>query len=467
MARHRSLRPLGQGCAAFVLSAVFTTSALAQTPPLPPEPPAPPSPPASTGMNTPPGRFLDLAPSCLTDLHIRAGVTPSVLSGNAVLTIDGHDKLELSLKDHSCDTDGSAEIEVPMGTNIGFRGNETHVIATGILGRMSGFTANGDVEIEQASDISLRMTGNGNVSIDRVFGNVKVQNFSNGDLSIGTAQSPDVELVATSSGDLTIKGGWIDTLSIRDMGSSDITAHVWAKAAHLAVYGSGNVTVDRVTKTLSQTHFGSGALNVEATGGAHVETTNKVDGNAIARDVLASLGSHLSATEASHLGNVPILLNTHSSHHHSLIRLIITLVIIGLILRRARRYRERTGQSFFANLWTDASEGYASFVRNWEARMRERRGEGAHTTVEPPHIHYTRRAVDLYEEVVHTAREQKQRHASRVHPSAPDAVSLNPALIRLNERLARLEPRLARMEQFVTSPDFALERQFRDLERSA
>ncbi|KXV23313.1 hypothetical protein AD935_00665, partial [Gluconobacter japonicus] len=78
-----------------------------------------------------------------------------------------------------------------------------------------------------------------------------------------------------------------------------------------------------------------------------------------------------------------------------------------------------------------------------------------------------RRVVDLYQEVLHTAREQKLRHASRVEPATPDTVALSPALIRLNDRLARLEPRLARMEQFVTSPDFALERQFRDLERSA
>ena len=465
MAPPKFLLRFGQGCAALVLSASFMGMGLAQTLPAPPEPPPPPSPPAPPPGNAPSsGPSLDLAPSCLTDLHIRSGLTPSVVSGNAALISERPDKLELTLKDQSCNTDTSAEIQVPTGTNIGFRGNNTHVIATGLLGRMSGFTANGDVEIEQASDILLRITGNGNVSIDRVFGNVKVQNFSNGDLSIAQANSQRIELAATSSGNLLIKDGIVKDLSVRDMGSSDITAHVRTTRAHLELYGSGDVTVDHVSGALSQTHYGSGSLNVQTDPGIHISKTNEVDGNAIARDVLASIGSRLPGTDITHATTV---LNTQSSHHHSVTRLVITLVIIGLILRRARRYRKRTGQSFFTNLWTDASEGYASFVRNWEARMRERRGEDTHTSVEPPHIHYTRRAIDLYEEVIHTAREQKQRHARRVHSSASDGISLSPALIRLNDRLARLEPRLARMEQFVTSQDFALERQFRDLERSA
>lgn len=461
MARIPFLFRFSQGSAAFALTVAFTASALAQIPPEPPAPPKPPAPAVSTPSS---GPSLDLAPSCLTDLHIRAGLTPSVLSGNAVLTNTGHDTLELSLKDQSCNTDGSADIQVPEGTSLSFRGNETQITATGLLGNISGFTANGDIEIEQARDVSLRMTGSGNVSINTLVGTVKIQNFSNGDLSIGSLSSPKTDLSATSSGDLLIKSGWVDALSIRDMGSSDISAHVRAKTAHVAVYGSGNVTVDHVSETLSQTHYGSGSLNIQTDAGARIETPNRIDGNAIARDVLASVGSRLENTDRSHS---PIILNTHLSHHHSLLRLILTLVIIGLILRHARRYRERTGQSFFVNLWTNAAEGYASFVRNWEARMRERRGEEAHTPVEPPHVHYTRRVVDLYQEVLHTAREQKQRHASRVEPATPDTVALSPALIRLNDRLARLEPRLARMEQFVTSPDFALERQFRDLERSA
>ena len=462
MARTPLLLRLSQGYAAFALTVSFTASALAQTLPTPPAPPSPPTPPATSTPSS--GPSLDLAPSCLTDLHIRTGLTPSVLSGNAVLSSTGHDILELSLKDQSCDTDGSADIQVPEGTSLSFRGNETQITATGLLGNIRGFTANGDVEIEQARDVSLRMTGSGNVSINTLIGTVKIQNFSNGDLSIGSISSPKADLSATSSGDLLIKSGWVDALSIRNMSSSDITAHIRAKNAHVAVYGSGNVTVDHVSETLSKTHYGSGSLNVQTDPGARIDTTNTVDGNAIARDVLASVGSRLQNTDLSHS---PTILNTHSSHHHSPLRLILTLVIIGLILRHARRYRQRTGQSFFANLWTNAVEGYASFVRNWEVRMRERRGEEAHIPVEPPHVHYTRRAVDLYQEVIHTAREQRQRHASRVRPATPDTVALSPALIRLNDRLARLEPRLARMEQFVTSPDFALERQFRDLERSA
>lgn len=463
MARTPFLLRLSQGGAAFALTVSFATSALAQTRPEPPTPPNPPTPPFTVSLPLS-GPSLDLAPSCLTDLHIRTGLTPSVLGGNAVLTNTGHDTLELSLKDQSCNTEGSADIQVPEGTSLSFRGNETQITATGLLGNISGFTANGDVEIEQARDVSLRMTGSGNVSINTLVGTVKIQNFSNGDLSIGSLSSPKTDLSATSSGDLLIKNGWVDALSIRDMGSSDISAHVRAKTAHVAVYGSGNVTVDHVSETLSQTHYGSGSLNVQTDPGARIETPNRIDGNAIARDVLASVGSKLENTDRSHS---PIILNTHLSHHHSLLRLILTLVIIGLILRHARRYRERTGQSFFVNLWTNAAEGYASFVRNWEARMRERRGEEAHTPVEPPHVHYTRRAVDLYQEIIHTAREQKQRHASQAGPATPDTVTLSPALIRLNDRLSRLEPRLARMEQFVTSPDFALERQFRDLERSA
>ncbi|KXV55161.1 hypothetical protein AD936_08005, partial [Gluconobacter japonicus] len=234
MARIPFLLRLGQGSAAFALTVAFMASALAQTPPEPPAPPKPPAPAVSTPSS---GPSLDLAPSCLTDLHIRAGLTPSVLSGNAVLTSTGHDTLELSLKDQSCNTEGSADIQVPEGTSLSFRGNETQITATGFLGNIRGFTANGDVEIEQARDVSLRMTGSGNVSINTLVGTVKIQNFSNGDLSIGSLSSPKTDLSATSSGDLLIKSGWVDALSIRDMGSSDITAHVRAKTAHVALYG--------------------------------------------------------------------------------------------------------------------------------------------------------------------------------------------------------------------------------------
>lgn len=459
---------LGLLLATGTISPAFSQDA-APAIPAPPAPPALPAFPSPERVSSSTGATLELAPTCLTDLHVVEGDTAKVLQGNGNLTAAGDKTLKLALSDLSCSTEASSTIQVPAGTNIHLRGNKTDITVTGPSGHLSGLSGSGDVRVNSATGVDLRMTGSGNVSIATVTGDVHVLNFSSGDLLVGLVTAPRVELSATSSGNMLLRSGSVENLSIRDLGSSDITAHVSAISASLSLYGSGNVLVDSVSGTLSRSHYGSGDLTVHTTGpGVHVTAAAPINGQAITKDILASLGQSVNFDSGTQQGWEALgSFGKHSSGHHlGGLRLVLIVVCVWLVLRHARRYRKRTGESFFAALWADIAEGLSAFTRNWQTRMADRRMGGQSSAGDAPHVYYTRRAVDLYEEVIHTAKDQSARHKQR-HAPETTSFSSNHTLVRLNDRLARMEPRLARMEQFVTSPDFTLERQFRDLERSA
>lgn len=118
-------------------------------------------------------------------------------------------------------------------------------------------------------------------------------------------------------------------------------------------------------------------------------------------------------------------------------------------MRLFRRYR-RTGVLPFRSTLDKAAAGYAEGVRSWSLHRAAWRDTPAAS------------ATAVMRDAVTGFRRQPPEPAEDFSRSVPPGHPL----ARLQDRLVRMERRLGLMEQFVTSPDFSLERQFRDLERA-
>lgn len=379
-----------------------------------------------------------------------------------------------SANDADCSTDhNTATLHVPTGTAITIQqGGKTSYSIQDVNGALSARTGSGDVIVDSVTGLNLSMLGGGDVRIDHATGTMAIHNFSSGDLTIRNSDVSSADINNMASGDIALDGGKIASLNARSYGSGDINAQISARDAALASFSSGDLHIDTVTGTLTKSSFGSGDITASNTNGAHVTTSHHPDGARITSDTIGAMTSAVGLGPIWDNDDSDEAPTTHTSHteHHGPVHYIFMGLIIWGVISLVRRHRRKTGEPISAipqRVWDDASAGYASFVQNWEHRMAEQRSNAseAHT---PPHIYYTRRAVDLWAEVTHTAREQRNIHRNR-RATTTEEFSAPPGhpLSHLQDRLARMEPRLARMEQFVTSSDFMLERQFRDLERSA
>ncbi|MDE7539300.1 GIN domain-containing protein [Gluconobacter sphaericus] len=436
---------LGCGIAALPGSARAEPAIMAPQPPTPPVPPSLQAPLTASGT-------LVIPATCLDRMSVVGGEDAHIVSGSGRLNKHG-DRLTFTTSAQDCSTQDNAVIMVPAQTGIEIlspRNNLTTYRISGVNGEVTAVTGRGDLEVDQAVGLTLNMEGSGTVSVRHVTGRLTVQNLASGDLHIDSITATSANLTAMSSGDIRIGQGDTDVLTVRDYGSSDIVLNTRTRDADVTLMGSGDVTLQKVSETLKKRPLGSGTISVTESTGARITTSTTPDSSAIlsdtARKVFNSFHIQLGNPDEDSESSV------HTRHHfggHGLIGLLLKIALTVWAVRLFRRYR-RTGVLPFRSTLDKAAAGYAEGMRSWSLHRTGWRNAPAAT------------ATTVMRDTVTGFSRQKPEPTEDFSRSVPPGHPL----ARLQDRLVRMERRLGLMEQFVTSPDFSLERQFRDLERA-
>lgn len=416
----------------------------------PPPPPVPPAPPSLESSAASAGTLV-IPKTCLDHLAIIGGPETRLVSGSGRLTHHA-DRLTFTTSAADCTKETDAVVMVPARTGIEIQmphDRATTYRITGVNGDLTATTGRGNLDVDQVSGLTLTMGGSGDVSVGHADGRISVKDFSSGDLHIGSIAASGADLTTMSSGDIQIDQGNADVLTVRNYGSADITLNGTVRDADLTLMGSGDIVLDRVTDTLKKRALGSGSITVDETSGARITTLTTPDTSAVLSDTLKDVlnQSHVEF----HFGDAETA-SSHTSHHsggHGVIGLLLKIFLIVWLVRFFRRYR-KTGIVPFRKTVDRAAAGYAAGVRSWSQRdpaWRETPAAGVAAVVKNAVQGFRGYQPALPEDFSHS-----------VPPGHP--------LAQLQDRLLRMERRIGLMEQFVTSPDFSLERQFRELERT-
>lgn len=419
---------------------------------VPPAPPAPPTPPLLEVPLAASGTLV-IPATCLDHLSVVGGEDAHIVSGSGRLKKHG-DRLTFTTSARDCSSQDNAVVMVPAQTGIEIlspRNNLTTYRISGVNGEVTAVTGRGDLEVDQAAGLTLNMEGSGTVSVRHVTGRLTVQNLASGDLHIDSIAAASASLTAMSSGDIRIGQGDTDVLTVRDYGSADIVLNTRTRDADVTLLGSGDITLQRVSEMLKKRPLGSGTISVTESSGARITTSTTPDPSAIlsdtARKVLGSF--HVQLGNSDEDSETPVHARSPHSGGHGLIGLLLKIALIVWAVRLFRRYR-RTGVLPFRSMLDKAAAGYAEGVRSWSRHRAAWRDTPAAS------------ATAVVRDAVTSFRRQPPEPAEDFSRSVPPGHPL----ARLQDRLVRMERRLGLMEQFVTSPDFSLERQFRDLERT-
>ncbi|MFT8345044.1 GIN domain-containing protein [Gluconobacter oxydans] len=431
--------------------AALPGTACAEPAVMPPAPPAPPAPPSLEAPLAASGTLV-IPATCLDRLSVVGGEDAHIVSGSGRLKKHG-DRLTFTTSARDCSTQDNAVVMVPAQTGIEIlspRNNMTTYRISGVNGEVTAVTGRGDLEVDQAAGLTLNMEGSGTVSVRHVTGRLTVQNLASGDLHIDSIAAASVNLTAMSSGDIRIGPGDTDVLTVRDYGSADIVLNTRTRDADVTLMGSGDITLQKVSETLKKRPLGSGTISVTESSGARITTSTTPDPSAILSDTARKVFNsfHIQLGNSDVDSEAPV----HTRHHsggHGLISLLLKIALIVWAVRLFRRYR-RTGVLPFRSTLDKAAAGYAEGVRSWSLHRAAWRDTPAAT------------ATAVMRDAVTGFRRQQPEPAEDFSRSVPPGHPL----ARLQDRLVRMERRLGLMEQFVTSPDFSLERQFRDLERA-
>lgn len=435
--------------APLVLIALLGSHAMAAPAVVPPPPPAPPTPP-SFEPSAASSETLVIPATCLEHLTVTGGTESRVVTGNGSLTRHG-DQLTFTTSAADCAKEPDAVIMVPTRTGIEIRtphNRATDYRITDINGELTATTGRGNLDVDQVSGLTLIMGGTGDVSVGHAAGRVSVKDFSSGDLHIQSITASDADLTTMSSGNIRIDQGNADVLTVRNYGSADTALNGTVRDADLTLMGSGDIVLGRVVETLKKRAFGSGSITIGETSGARITTVTSPDTSAVLSDTLKNVLNRSNID--FHFGSADSASHTRQhSGGHGVIGLLLKIFLIVWLVRLFRRYR-KTGVIPFRKTVDKAAAGYAAGVRSWSQRDPEWR--------EAPAASMTAVMKNAVQGFLNHHPEPVEDFSHSVPPGHP--------LARLQDRLMRMERRIGRMEQFVTSPDFSLERQFRELERT-
>jgi hypothetical protein len=136
------------------------------------------------------------------------------------------------------------------------------------LGRIGGaldasLTGSGSLEAgDVGAGAALRLTGSGDVAVGDVRGALSARLTGSGGVSAQSVTGPRATLRLNSSGDIDVRGGRVDELSVYNGGSGDIRFGGAAEVASFEVRGSGDVVVAEAGRVESLFDNGSGSVRV-------------------------------------------------------------------------------------------------------------------------------------------------------------------------------------------------------------
>jgi len=168
--------------------------------------------PVTKNFSMPAAATLDFASPCATAIT----VTPAAGQGNIAVTAKAKHRGELNNLNVAAATIGhvadcpdnttlTLNVTVPMCTAvmINDQADTDYDIGSGLGALSVNSSGSGDVSAGDVGGADLTLSGDGDVSIDQVTGNVKAVLSHDGDLKIGTVTG-DAALTMSGDGDVTI-----------------------------------------------------------------------------------------------------------------------------------------------------------------------------------------------------------------------------------------------------------------------
>ncbi|GAM98101.1 hypothetical protein U91I_01731 [alpha proteobacterium U9-1i] len=195
--------------------------------------------------------------------------------------VDGGD-FDATLARHGrLDSDRLPVIEVRMPQNVVVNGNgalrmhvgraESATIRLEGCGeadlesveRSVGIAVHGDIGVRayDVGEASVRVAGDGDVTLGVVREGLAVSIAGNGDLTAARVDGP-TNIAVQGEGDVTIRGGRATVLSVVIAGAGDVTHNGSAETLDAVIVGGGDVRVRRVDGEISRRVFGSGDVVV-------------------------------------------------------------------------------------------------------------------------------------------------------------------------------------------------------------
>lgn len=411
--------------------------------------------------------------TCLDSLHIRAGVTSG--AGEASTVPDGisfrSNGTEAVLEGRSCS--GMMTVQIGPDTAVILSPSDTNVSVDSFLAPVVARTGDGNLTISHASALVLQASGDGNVSVGTLTGPAEIVSNGSGSLHIGTAASPEMNVLLGDSSDLTVGGGFVGSLAILDTGSGDVRMHGVTGDAYLAALGSGSIRTSMVTGNVQRRSGGMGSVAVGHANGSVFASqdvfgkggVSLADGTALTPDAIRTangtvigtsgisgtwaelLTPHLDTIAAPEPPTPPTPPSAPTVVHEENDDSSVDITTDGshVTVRRGRVHHHDDGLS--------GSFVLLMILLGLTVMFRRR--------IFPPLVRWL-------EQRGYTA----ERAPLLLQPffRPPPVVEMevtDPRVLALRERLHGMEPRLAKLEGFVTSRDFHLYRQFRDLDRDS
>lgn len=125
------------------------------------------------------------------------------------------------------------------------------------LKSMGGFTYGGETE-----NAILGIEGQGNLELNSVRGRLGVDLSHMGSVTINQIASPDVTVVSSGQGKVRIRGGQAERLLVSLSGMGKFQFDGTAVNANLSVSGMGNIDINKVVNRPTQTRTGMGKIRI-------------------------------------------------------------------------------------------------------------------------------------------------------------------------------------------------------------
>lgn len=153
----------------------------------------------------------------------------------------------VSMGGGSAKSDTQIKVKVPVGTSVSVSGIDGQVTVGDTHAPLAvRLVDTGDVHAGRIGDLTVRLSGTGDVTADYVTGNVEIK--------------------SSGTGDIEIINGNVGHLSLVNSGTGDVSVDATTQTAELTNSGTGDVRMFRVVREPRKRNTGTGKIRVRQVG---------------------------------------------------------------------------------------------------------------------------------------------------------------------------------------------------------
>lgn len=346
----------------------------------------------------------------------------------------------------------------------------------GVEGPVSLRQGRGDIVIDKATALLYRGSGPGDLSLNSLTGPAIFALSGPGDATVDTVTAPSLAIGTTGPGDVVIRGGMIDRLTITLSGPGEASFGGSAREATLQTDGPGDIRVHQVLKAEHAHSSASGAIEIAVPSGSGKQS-NDPNARDVSRNGASVTDGEISLSDGTRL-NAHRLINPDGS--------VLDFDALRHIASDATKSAPplppeppqppqiSAKQNTIAQ--TAESPSSAKAAPESDDLFSFSFGDTNYTSgmivlIVLAIVLMRRRLIPRIIAFLHARNPDLAKRAEpfllslMAKVSAPMPQTQLPQLLDLTQRLQKLDRRVGAVETCVTSRDFALHAQFRDLDR--